>query len=131
MQIKLPLVLDGSTGTQLQKRGFNGETTAEEWSLAHPEAVEDFQRRYIDAGSDVIYTPTFGANSAMLESHKVFGRVRELNLGLAAISKRTAGDRAYVAGDISTRWATRPLRICLIYTASRQRRLRKRALTCL
>ena len=36
MQIKLPLVLDGSTGTQLQKRGFNGETTAEEWSLAHP-----------------------------------------------------------------------------------------------
>ena len=101
MQIKLPLVLDGSTGTQLQKRGFNGETTAEEWSLAHPEAVEDFQRRYIDAGSDVIYTPTFGANSATLESHKVFSRVRELNLGLAAISKRTAGDRAYVAGDIS------------------------------
>ena len=82
MQIKLPLVLDGSTGTQLQKRGFNGETTAEEWSLAHPEAVEDFQRRYIDAGSAVIYTPTFGANSAMLESHTVFGRVRELHLGV-------------------------------------------------
>lgn len=101
MELSLPLVLDGSTGTQLQKRGFNGETTAEEWSIANPDAVRDFQGKYVESGSNIIYSPTFGANAPTLENHKVFGKVREFNLKLAAISKEVAAGKAFVAGDIS------------------------------
>lgn len=101
MELKLPLILDGSTGTQIQKRGFDGKTTAEEWSIAHPELIHDFQKRYIECGSDVIYAPTFGANAPTLESHHLFGKVQEFNKKLVSISKSIADGRALVSGDIS------------------------------
>ena len=47
MQIQFPLILDGATGTELQKRGFTGDVCAEEWVLAHPEAIADIQRGYV------------------------------------------------------------------------------------
>ena len=101
MELYFPTILDGATGTELQKRGFTGGGCAEAWVLEHPEAMLDIQRRYVDAGSRVIYTPTFGANRVKLESAGIFNRVREFNLRLAAISKEAAGDRALVAGDIA------------------------------
>lgn len=101
MELYFPTILDGATGTELQKRGFTGGGCAEAWVLEHPGAMLDIQRRYVDAGSRVIYTPTFGANRVKLESAGIFNRVREFNLRLAAISKEAAGDRALVAGDIA------------------------------
>ena len=101
MELYFPTILDGATGTELQKRGFTGGGCAEAWVLEHPEAMLDIQRRYVDAGSRVIYTPTFGANRVKLESAGIFNRVREFNLRLAAISKEAAGGRALVAGDIA------------------------------
>ena len=59
MQVQFPLILDGATGTELQKRGFTGAVSAEEWVLAHPESILDIQRRYVDAGSRVLYAPSF------------------------------------------------------------------------
>ena len=64
MQIQFPLILDGATGTELQKRGFTGDVCAEEWVLAHPEAIADIQRGYVQAGSQVLYCPSFGAGGA-------------------------------------------------------------------
>ena len=66
MQVQFPLILDGATGTELQKRGFTGAVSAEEWVLAHPESILDIQRRYVDAGSRVLYAPSFGANRQKL-----------------------------------------------------------------
>ncbi len=101
MEIQLPLLLDGATGTELQKRGFTGDISAEQWVLEHPECMCDVQQGYVAAGSKVLYSPTFGANRKKLEDHGLFNKVDEYNRGLAAISQATAGDKAYVAGDIS------------------------------
>ncbi len=101
MQLYYPAILDGATGTELQKRGFSGGGCAEEWVLSHPEAMLDIQRRYVAAGSDIIYTPTFGANRVKLEANGIFNSVRDYNLRLTAIAKEAADGKALVAGDIA------------------------------
>lgn len=101
MELTFPLILDGATGTQLQKRGFSGSECAEKWSLDHPEAILEIQRGYVEAGSRVLYSPTFGANRTKLEAHGIFNRVAEYNVRLAELSKQAADGRAFVAGDIS------------------------------
>ena len=60
MEMRFPLILDGATGTQLQKRGYQGDVSAEQWVLDHPDSIQDIQRRYVQAGSRVVYAPTFG-----------------------------------------------------------------------
>ena len=74
MNISFPLLLDGAMGTQLYKRGFPAGECPEKWSLEHPEKVLSIQRAYVDAGSQVIYAPTFGANSSVLEKNGVCAR---------------------------------------------------------
>lgn len=101
MQVQFPLILDGATGTELQKQGFTGAVSAEEWVLAHPESILDIQRRYVDAGSRVLYAPSFGANRQKLEEHGIFNQTAAYNRRLAALSKQAAAGRALVAGDLS------------------------------
>lgn len=101
MQLYYPAILDGATGTELQKRGFSGGGCAEEWVLDHPGAMLDIQRRYVAAGSQIIYTPTFGANRVKLEANGIFNSVRDYNLRLAVIAKEAADGKALVAGDIA------------------------------
>ena len=101
MEIRFPLILDGATGTQLQKRGFTGDISTEEWVLQHPEAIQEVQRLYADAGSQVVYAPTFGANRQKLEERHIFGQTAEFNERLTAISKQAVGDRVWIAGDIA------------------------------
>ena len=67
MEIRFPLILDGATGTELQKHGYAGDVSAEQWTLAHPDILREIQRGYVAAGSQVLYTPTFGANRQKLE----------------------------------------------------------------
>ena len=101
MRFEFPLILDGAMGTELIKRGYTGEISSEEWSLLHPEVIREIQGSYIDAGSNVIYTPTFGANRIKMGNYGKQDSVREYNLKLAALSREIAGDRAYVAGDLA------------------------------
>ena len=101
MELTFPLILDGATGTELQKRGFTGSDCAELWTLEHPEAILEIQRGYVEAGSRILYTPTFGANRTKLEAHGIFNQVGDFNRRLAALSKEAAGGRAWVAGDIA------------------------------
>lgn len=99
--MSFPLILDGATGTQLQKRGYTGEECAESWILRHPQAILEIQRAYVEAGSRVLYAPTFGANRVKLEQHGIFGKVEEYNQALVNLSRKAAGDRAWVAGDMA------------------------------
>lgn len=101
MQIQFPLILDGATGTELQKRGFAGDISAEEWVLAHPEGIIDIQRGYVAAGSRVLYTPTFGGNRRKLEEHGIFNQTADYNRRLAALAKTAADGKALVAGDLA------------------------------
>ena len=101
MEIRFPLILDGATGTELQKRGYTGESCAEQWVLEHPETIREVQRGYLDAGSRVVYAPTFGANRQKLEERGIMNRTAEYNRRLAALSQEAAAGRAWVAGDIA------------------------------
>lgn len=101
MELFLPIILDGATGTQLQKRGFTGGMSAEQWVLEHPDTIKEIQKLYIENGSNIVYTSTFGGNRVKLEEHGILNKVEEYNTRLAALSKEAAGDKAFVAGDIS------------------------------
>ena len=101
MELTFPLILDGATGTELQKRGFSGDEAAEKWILEHPEAIIDIQRSYVSAGSRVLYAPTFGANRTKLEAHGLFNVVADYNTRLVALSREAADGKALVAGDLS------------------------------
>ena len=97
-----PMVLDGATGTQLQKRGMPAGCCSELWLLEHPAAILDLQRRYVQAGADLIYAPTFGANRETLSRHGCANRVRELNLRLVELSREAAEGKTLVGGDLSS-----------------------------
>ena len=90
-----PLITDGAWGTELQKLGLPLGQLPDAWNLTNPVAVEKVARSYVDAGSVVILTNTFQANSTRLPS-----RVTEINQAGVAISKRAATGKARVFGSI-------------------------------
>ena len=102
MEITFPLLLDGAMGTQLYKRGLTPGSCPEKWVLEHPAVCENIQRSYVDAGSQVIYAPTFGASAAVLERSGIFNEVASYNSSLVSLARKSAGNRALVAGDISS-----------------------------
>ena len=102
MELYFPLVLDGANGTELQKRGYDGSVCAETWVLEHPEVMQQIQREYAEAGSDIVYAPTFGANRVKLEENGIFNQVADYNRRLVAVSKEAVDGKALVAGDIAT-----------------------------
>ncbi len=102
MDFTFPIILDGAMGTQLQKLGLPRGSCPEKWTLEHPDAVRKIQAAYVAAGAQILYSPTFGANSAMLERHGIKGKVADYNRELVKLSKEAAGGKALVAGDISS-----------------------------
>lgn len=94
-------ILDGATGTMLQKRGMPAGVSPEQYCLDHPEAIRGLQSEYLEAGTDILCSPTFGANRIKLKNYGLENKVREINLGLAGHSlavARAAG--RLVAGEI-------------------------------
>ena len=96
------VLLDGATGSQLRAKGMPVGVSTELWAYEHPEVIVALQRAYVDAGSDIIYAPTFSANRVGLGLHGLEHRLAELNAGLVKLSKQAAGGRALVAGDFTT-----------------------------
>lgn len=101
MNFTFPVILDGATGTQMQKRGYTGSGSVEDWIIANPEAYIETQCAYIDNGSNIILAPTFGANRVKMASYGIVGMVEEYNLRLVDIAKQASQGRALVAGDLA------------------------------
>ena len=99
--LSLPLISDGATGTQLYRRGMPKGVCTESWVLEHPDVLIDLQRSYVQAGSNVLMAPTFGANRVNLSRHGLGHRVAEFNKALVALSKQAADGKALVAADLS------------------------------
>ena len=57
------LYFDGGMGTLLQERGLAPGELPETWNVEHPAVIREIHRRYIEAGSDIVLTNTFGANA--------------------------------------------------------------------
>lgn len=94
------LILDGATGTLLQKRGMPAGVCPEHWAIENPGAIVDAQREYVDAGSDVIYTFTLGGTRIKLDEFGYGDRTVEINRRHAQLSREAAAGKAFVAGDI-------------------------------
>jgi methionine synthase I (cobalamin-dependent) len=95
-----PVVTDGAWGTQLQARGLAPGDCPDAWNLTRPEVVEQVARAYVEAGSRVILSNTFGANRVALAGHGLAGQAVEINRAGAAISRRAAGAGVRVFASI-------------------------------
>ena len=96
------VVLDGATGTNLQKAGMPTGVCPEQWILEHPQTLIDLQRAYVEAGTDIVYAPTFTASRIKLEEYGLEDRLEEMNRALVALSKKAVADSgALVAGDLT------------------------------
>jgi len=98
---KLPFILDGASGTMFQKAGMTLGYCTEKWALENPEEVIKIQRAYVEAGSDAVYAPTFGANRPSLDRHGIDISVREMCSRLVEISRKAVSGNALVGGDIA------------------------------
>lgn len=96
-----PLILDGATGTNLQAAGMKMGVCPEQWILENPQAILDLQSAYVEAGSNILYAPTFTANRIKLGEYGLAENLLEMNIKLVELSKKAASGKAYVAGDIS------------------------------
>ena len=93
--------LDGACGSNLYLAGMPRGICAEQWILEHEQVMADLQRGYVQAGSQLIYAPTFGANRAALSLYGLEKQVKEYNSRLVDLSRRAVGDRVLVGGDLS------------------------------
>lgn len=96
------VILDGATGSNLRAAGMPVGVSAERWILDNPEVLLDLQRRYVEAGSQILCAPTFSANRLGLKSFGLEETVKDLSRRLVALSREAAGGKALVAGDLST-----------------------------
>jgi len=96
------VLLDGATGSNLRKAGMPVGICTELWVYEHPEVITQLQSAYAEAGSHIVYAPTFSANRISLAAHGLEDRLAELNTGLVNITKKAVGGKALVAGDITT-----------------------------
>ncbi len=96
-----PVILDGATGSNLQKVGMKPGVCPEEWILENEEKLIDLQKSFVEAGTNILYAPTFSGNRVKLEEYGLEDRAEEINKRLVGLSKRAAGGKALVAGDMT------------------------------
>src|SRR5665213_1959519 len=97
---KTVLLADGATGTNYQNMGIEPGVAPEEWVFDAPDNVRALHRRFLDAGSDLILTCTFGATTPRLADGPLAGRGREVNIRAAELARAEAGDDRLVAGSL-------------------------------
>ena len=94
------IIMDGATGTQLQKLGLPAGKAPELWNLENPEAVKKHYRAYIEAGSDAILTNTFGGSRPRLDMEGSGNLTHDINVAAAKLARQVAGDDKLVLGSI-------------------------------
>lgn len=105
------VLLDGATGTNLQKAGMPTGVCPEQWILENKEPVKALQTAFLKAGTDILYAPTFSANRLKLLEYGLQDKLEEINRELVQLSRDTvvafeeanhcpAGSH-FVAGDLT------------------------------
>ena len=99
------IYLDGATGSNLVKAGMPSGVCPEQWILEHREVMLQLQKEYVQAGTNILYAPTFTANCVKLAEYHLEKNMSSMIHDLVAISKEAAADTpghpVYVAGDIT------------------------------
>lgn len=96
------VILDGATGSNLMKAGMPRGICTEKWICENPEPLMKLQQAYRQAGSQIVYAPTFSANKISLANHGLEDQVYCLNKQLVQISRSAVGTDCMVAGDLTT-----------------------------
>ncbi len=91
---------DGAMGTMLQDLGLTGGAAPELWNAEHPEIIRKVYQDYVNAGSQVIITNSFGGTSHRLKLHHAQDRVAELNRAAATLAREVAGESILVGASI-------------------------------
>ncbi len=97
------LLIDGAMGTELFARGLESGGAPELWNVEHPDRVTAVHTDYVDAGSDIVLTNSFGGTGFRLKLHQADDRVIELNEAAARVARAAAdaaGRRVLVAGSM-------------------------------
>ena len=94
-------ILDGATGSNLMAAGMPRGCCTEQWVLENPEPLVSLQRRYVQAGSQILYAPTFQAQPIALERVGLEKQTEAINASLVALS-RSAAPNTLIAGDLTT-----------------------------
>ena len=94
------VLLDGATGSNLMAAGMPRGICTEAWIMEHKEVLQNLQKAYVEAGSQIVYAPTFGGNRYSLGLHGLQDKLAEMNHALVNISREAVGHK--VAGDITT-----------------------------
>ena len=100
LPLRLPVLMDGATGTELQKRGMPLGCCTEQWALEHPQALLEVQRAYVAAGAGLLLTPTSCANGAVLARFGLEEKVEDYNARLCAATRAAASPGVLVAGAL-------------------------------
>ena len=93
--------LDGATGSNLRQMGMPKISSTEQWILDNPKILQDLQRAYAEAGSQIIFAPTFQAQPIALKTIGLDKDTEKVNARLVALTREAAPD-CLVAGDITT-----------------------------
>jgi 5-methyltetrahydrofolate--homocysteine methyltransferase len=94
-------VADGAAGTMLQAMGLESGQASERWNIEQPPKILALHRGYLDAGSEIILTNSFGGTRFLLAKHGLTEKLHDLNLASARLARQAANERdAFVAGDI-------------------------------
>ena len=96
-----PLMLDGAFGTCLQSMGMPSGVCPEVWMLDHEDMVKALVGAYKNAGSRIVYAPTFSGNRIKLTEYGAEDRIDEINTTLVKWAKEAAGEDVYVAGNLT------------------------------
>ena len=104
------LLADGATGTNYQNMGIEPGVAPEEWVIDEPGNVRDLHRRFLDAGSAIVLTCSFGGTSLRLADERLTGRAVEVNRRAAELAREAVGEDVLVAGSLGpTGHLTEPL----------------------
>ena len=99
------LYLDGAIGSNLVKAGMPSGVCPEQWILEHQDVMLQLQKDYVQAGTNILYAPTFTANRVKLAEYHLEKNMTSMIRDLVAISKKAAestpGHPVYVAGDLT------------------------------
>lgn len=96
------VLLDGATGSNLMRAGMPRGVCTEQWVCENPQPLIELQKAYKEAGSQIVYAPTFSANRISLANHGLQDKVEKLNKTLIGISRKAVGTDCLVAGDLTT-----------------------------
>jgi 5-methyltetrahydrofolate--homocysteine methyltransferase len=94
------LIADGATGTMLQAAGLPTGLPGEAWILEKPEEIKKLHQAYVEAGSQLILTSTFGGTRSRLQAAGLAPQVADINRRAAELARQVVGDDLYVGGDI-------------------------------